>query len=161
MSPDIQSFDLDKDPAVLALEKFSTDGQTIISAEISPVVAQQQAAFAKQLEKIKNGTLTYLDSIFKLAVPAAQAGENTTDEDLKIKDKYEQKVEDARKEFERAKKKAKKSRKKAKDYLRGFYAEGYTREEIIDEHIKAGLSERGIKALYSVLDEIAEEDQKK
>ena len=30
MSPDIQSFDLDKDPAVLALEEFTADGQAKI-----------------------------------------------------------------------------------------------------------------------------------
>ena len=41
MSPDIQSFDLDKDPAVLALEEFTKGGQINISAEISPEVAQQ------------------------------------------------------------------------------------------------------------------------
>ena len=77
MSPDIQSFDPNEDPAVEALKKFSADGQTEITAEISSEVAQQQAAFAKQLEKAKNGTLTFLDSILKVAVPAAQAGEKT------------------------------------------------------------------------------------
>ena len=51
MSPDIQSFDPNEDPAVLAAEKFSADGQINISAKISPEVAQQQAAFAKQIEQ--------------------------------------------------------------------------------------------------------------
>ena len=77
---DIQSFDPNEDPAVEALKKFSADGQTEITAEISSEVAQQQAAFAKQLEKAKNGTLTFLDSILELAVPAAQAGEKTKEE---------------------------------------------------------------------------------
>ena len=57
MSPDIQSFDPNEDPAVKALEEFTKGGQINISAKISPEVAQQQAAFAKQLEKAKNGTL--------------------------------------------------------------------------------------------------------
>ena len=51
MSLDIQPFDLDKDPAVLALEEFTADVQVKITAEISPELAQQQAAFAKQIEQ--------------------------------------------------------------------------------------------------------------
>ena len=51
MSLDIQPFDLDKDPAVLALEEFTADGKAKISAKISPEVAKQQAAFAKQIEQ--------------------------------------------------------------------------------------------------------------
>ena len=80
MSPDIQSFDLDKDPIVAATEEFTAKGQAKISAEISPKDQQRQSEFAKQLEKAKNGTLTFLDSILELAVPAAQAGEKTKTE---------------------------------------------------------------------------------
>ena len=189
MSPDIQSFDFDKDPIVLGSIQSTAKVQTEISAVISPEVAQQQAAFAELREEIQNGAVTFASTILKLAVPAAQAGENTTDDDLKIKDKYEQKLEDAEREVERRKEElrqateaheiatekeaksaeklrksteeAKKSRKKAKDYLRGLYAKGYTRDRIMTEHREAGLSKRGTEFLISVLDEIAEEDRKK
>ena len=175
MPPDIQSTDINENPDVIAAKEFAKRERKEISAEISQEVAKQQAAFAELREEIQNGTLTFGNSIFELAVPAAQAGENTTDDDLKIKDKYEQKLEDAEREVDRLKKKlkkakakaaksaekAKKSRKKAKDYLRGLYAKGYTRDRIMTEHREAGLSKRGTEFLISVLDEIAEEDRKK
>ena len=96
-------------------------------------------------------------------------GKKTTDEDLKIKDKYEQKVEDARKEYERAKIKAKKSRKKAKDYYRSLYAQGYTREDIIESQDEVNLkkgrnknkSKKIMNLLIEMLDEIDREDQEK
>ena len=81
MPIDNQTFDFDKDPAVLAAEKFSADGQINISAKISPEVAKQQAAFAELREEIQNGAVTFASTILKLAVPAAQAGEKTKGKD--------------------------------------------------------------------------------
>ena len=173
MDIDNQSFE---DPAVLAAEKFSADGQINISEKISPEVAKQQAAFAKKIEQAKNGTLTYLDSILDAVVPAAQAGENWADEEQKITDKLDQQIKETSKEFERAKKKAKKSRekanksrKKAKDYFRSLYAQGYTREDIIESQAKLDLRkgrdklkrDKNMAVLIEMLDEIAEEDRKK
>ena len=247
MSPDIQSFNPNEDPAVKALEEFTAKGQAKISAEISSEVAKQQAAFAELREEIQNGAVTFLDTILKVAVPAVQAGEKTKEEGNGAIEKFLKSLPDIeplpdnpnhqtmvkklaeiearaqvlqpqgqkltnpeyrkyffaemKKLFASCKElrinlknsrgktllyryiakifeqdiiiinklrdylkstfKAEKSRKKAKDYLRGFYAEGYTREEIIAEHRKAGFSKKGIDHLILVLDEIAEEDQKK
>ena len=80
MPIDNQSFDLDKDPAVLALEEFTADGQAKITAKISPELAQQQAAFAELREEIQNGAVTFGNSILNAVVPAAQAGEKTKTE---------------------------------------------------------------------------------
>ena len=81
MSLDIQSFDPNEDPAVKALEESTKDGQTEITAVISPEVAKQQAAFAELREEIQNGAVTFASTILKLAVPAAQAEEKTKEED--------------------------------------------------------------------------------
>ena len=80
MSPDIQSFDFDKDPIVLGSIQSTAKVQTEISAVISPEVAQQQAAFAELREKIQNGVVTFGNSVLNALVPAVQAGEKTKTE---------------------------------------------------------------------------------